>query len=105
MIEIDVNEEIATHGGRTRWVRIMNGPFPVTREQLLQARAELKAKRDAASDIDRIGGCWTTEGRVILKRVCPHLTNFDLLMLGHAVSMERVRIRTIGGGARCSNIS
>lgn len=78
--------------GMRKWRELENGPFPVTRDQLMAARKtfvdELKATKN------RLEGAWMspqTAARDILKKQIPTLSDFDALMLGFAVSNDRVK--------------
>ncbi len=85
MIEVEVKSD-------RRWERIPNGPFPLTLQQFVNARRHLRERKALATDIDRLGGCWVTEARAILKLIAPNLSEFDLLCLGNGVAMEMVRV-------------
>ena len=70
-----------------------NGPFPITREQLDEARRQYKAEWDACSDpLSGIKMSPQTAARDILKNVAPKLSDFDKGMIGFAVSNDRVKV-------------
>ena len=74
----------------TCWRKIQPGPFPITWEQLQRAR-ELAAPR---LEKDLFGGqpqAPQTIAREVLQEVCPHLSNFDVMALGFAVTNQKIR--------------
>lgn len=68
-----------------------NGPFPLTGEQLAKARAQFAAERSKASALGGANHAPQTTARDILKQICPALPDFDCLMIGFAVTSERVK--------------
>lgn len=79
---------------RRRWIDVPNGPFPITPAQLEEARRLYKAEWDATTDpLAGVHMSPQTTARDILKQVAPQLSDFDAVMLGFAVSNDRVRIQ------------
>lgn len=75
---------------RKPWEEVMNGPFPVTADQVAEARRRYAAERAAAGD-DPFAGCRTsalTTARDILRDVAPQLSAFDSGMIAYAVAAE-----------------
>jgi hypothetical protein len=95
MIRIRVKDE-ATR----RWVDVPNGPFPVTREQLDEARRQFRAEWVAANaDANPLAGIRLspqTTARDILKKVAPHISDFDRGMIGFAVSNPKIAVEDAG---------
>jgi hypothetical protein len=78
---------------RRRWTEIPNGPFPLTTEQLQEARRRYKAEWDACTDpLSGVRMSPQTTARAILHDVVPTLSDFDAGMVGFAVSNDRVEI-------------
>lgn len=77
---------------RRRWVDIPNGPFPITTEQLAEARRLYQAEWDACTDpLAGVKMSPQTTARALLHQVCPTLSDFDAGMIGFAVSNDRIR--------------
>lgn len=81
---------------RSQWQEIPNGPFPISLEQLTEARRLYKAEWDATTDpLAGVHMSPQTTARDILKQVAPSLSDFDRGMIGFAVSNDRVRIEEL----------
>jgi hypothetical protein len=87
VIRIDVFDQ-----ARRRWTNVPNGPFPITREQLDEARRRYRAEWDVCPDLSGVKVAPQTTARAILKDVAPALSDFDAGMIGFAVSNDRVRV-------------
>lgn len=84
MIHIQVFDQT-----RKRWTEIPNGPFPITTEQLAEARRRYKAEWDACTDpLSGVRMSPQTTARAILRDVVPTLSDFDAGMVGFAVSND-----------------
>lgn len=69
------------------------GPFPITAEQLEEARRRFKAEYDAAtSPFAGVRQSPATTARAILDEVCPTLSSFDNMVLAYAVTIKKVRV-------------
>ena len=74
------------------WRELENGPFPITREQLDEARHRYAAEWAEAGPFSGPRVAPQTTARAILREVAPHLTDFDAMMLGFAVSNNQIRV-------------
>ena len=94
MIEVYTKEPRVN---KRKWVKIPHGPFPVTKEEFMKARAELKAKRDEFPDdvLKAAHSGEVTLARDILKNICPKLSTFDLLCLGNPLAMAHIKIEVV----------
>lgn len=77
---------------RRRWTEVPNGPFPITAEQLEEARRRYQAEWAICPDLSGVKVSPQTTARAILRDVCPTISDFDAGMLGFAVSNCRVRV-------------
>jgi hypothetical protein len=77
---------------RRRWTEIPNGPFPITREQLDEARRLYQAEWAICPDLSGVKMSPQTTARALLHQVAPQLDDFDAGMIGFAVSNDRVRV-------------
>jgi len=94
VIEVDCLRE-----GR-RWERVPSGPFPITKEQFFECRRLLEEQKKKWIEEDpnnpyNYSGMNMTTAREILKEVCPNLCSFDLLCLGNAVAMTKVKVTEV----------
>jgi hypothetical protein len=76
---------------KRRWVEIPNGPFPITPEQMNEARRRYTEEWNRCAPLEGVRMSPQTTARDILKDVAPHLNDFDRGMLGFAVSNNRVQ--------------
>lgn len=76
---------------RPGWRRLDNGPFPISREQLDEARRRYREEWDRTAPLSGVRVAPQTTARAILHDVAPRLSNFDAMMLGFAVSNDRIR--------------
>lgn len=77
---------------RRRWTQVPNGPFPISRAQLDEARKRYQAEWDACTDpLSGVKMSPQTTARDILNDVAPTLSAFDRGMIGFAVSNNRIR--------------
>ena len=88
MISIQVFDQT-----RRRWTEVPNGPFPISREQLAEARRLYQAEWAACPDLSGVKVSPQTTARALLRQVAPALSDFDAGMLGFAVSNDRIRIK------------
>lgn len=79
--------------GRRDWREIENGPFPITLEQLTEARTRFAKELREAKPLHGANHAPQTTARAILREVAPSLSDFDALMIGFAVTNERIRTR------------
>lgn len=79
-------------GRRGKWVEIPNGPFPITRAALTEARRLYKVEWDRTEPLCGVRVSPQTTARALLKQVTPHLSDFDAGMLGFAVSNDHIRV-------------
>lgn len=89
MIRIHVYDRQLT---RPEWREIPNGPFPLTEEQLMEARRRFQAELAVCPDLSGAKISPQTACRAILKEVVPTLSDFDAAMVGFAVSNDKVRV-------------
>lgn len=80
--------------GRT-YHEIQNGPFPITPEQLSEARALYAAEYASAKPLTGARIAPQTTARDILAKVAPQLSAFDALMVGFAVTNSRIRFEAM----------
>lgn len=80
MIEIFVNRQ-----------RVPNGPFPITQQQLDEARRRYREEWAATPDLTGVRVSPQTTARAILREVVPGISDFDAGMIGFAVSADKVR--------------
>lgn len=73
------------------WREVENGPFPITGEQLEQAREAFRLELAQAKPLHGANHAPQTAARAILKTVAPKLADFDCLMVGFAVTNQRVK--------------
>lgn len=85
MITIEVKE-------RGRWRRLPNGPFPITEAQLTEARKRFAEEQSKATTFAGARMAPVTTARQILSEIAPALDSFDLLNLGFAVTIQKVRV-------------
>ena len=78
-----------------RWVEVPNGPFPITREQLAEARRLYQEEWAVCPDLSGVKMSPQTTARALLRQVAPTLTDFDAVMLGFAVSNDRIRTEEV----------
>jgi hypothetical protein len=83
---------IAVKERNGRYKRVPGGPFPITPDQLEQARAAFQKELAVCPDLMGIKVSPQTAARDILKTYAPHLDNMDNCMLGFAVSAPAYRI-------------
>jgi len=74
-----------------RWTLLDNGPFPITEDQLGEARRRFQDELAACPDLSGVKMSPQTTARAILHEVAPLLSDFDAMMLGFAVSTDRIR--------------
>jgi hypothetical protein len=86
MVEIFVNRE-----------RIPNGPFPITREQLEEARRLYREEWARTPDLTGVRVSPQTTARALLRDIVPALSDFDAGMIGFAVSADKVRVEDYRG--------
>lgn len=79
---------------RAKFEEIPNGPFPITREQLDEARRRYREEWNKCKPLEGVRISPQTAARDILQEVVPTLSAFDRGMIGFAVSCDRVRITT-----------
>lgn len=78
---------------RQPWQEIQNGPFPVTAEQLTEARRRYQDEVSACFDpFAGIRMSPQTSAREIVRDVAPDLSDFDAGMIGLAVCAPFVRM-------------
>jgi hypothetical protein len=78
-----------------RWTVVENGPFPITQDQLMEARRRYEAEWYACDDLSGVKMSPQTTARAILHEVAPQLSDFDAMMIGFAVSNPRIRMETV----------
>ena len=91
MIRIFVREENYAKKGRGRWKEVPNGPFPITPEQLAEARRRYQAEWSVCPDLSGIKVSPQTTARAILRDIVPNISDFDAGMIGFAVSNDFVK--------------
>lgn len=76
---------------RGRWEEIPNGPFPVTPETLIAARAQFAEELARSGPLVGVRASPQTVARAILRELAPRLSSFDAAMLGFAVTSAYVK--------------
>ena len=84
MLELFVNKQ-----------RVPNGPFPITREQLIEARKRYREEWARTPDLTGVKVSPQTTARAILRDIVPTLSDFDAGMIGFAVSADKVRVEDV----------
>ncbi len=72
-----------------------NGPFAIDESKLMEARRRFMAEREKAGRLEGANIAPQTAARDILKDIAPELSDFDRLMLGFAVTNDRIKIERI----------
>lgn len=85
--------EIFARGkGERAYTLIPNGPWPVTREQLDEARARFQAEQASCPPLEGVNMAPATTARTILAEIAPHLSAFDCAILAYAVTIKSIRV-------------
>ena len=77
--------------------QVLNGPFSLSPNEFEVCRQAFQNEFAQADEKSQLLDCWVTTARRILKERCPHLGNFDILMLGNALAMDQVRVIPVTG--------
>lgn len=81
------------------WREVENGPFPISADQLSEARTRFAAEWKAAEPMTGARQSPQTTARAILAEVAPKLSAFDALMIGFAVTSKRVSAQDESGNS------
>ena len=93
MGEIEMNLRILIKEKGFGWREIPNGPFPITLQQLNKARTLFTEEWNKAELLTGAKNAPQTAARDILSQVAPHLSKFDIGMLGFAVTANIKNLR------------
>lgn len=89
MLKIQIKE-------KGRWKDLPNGPFPIRGEELDHARCRFVALQKEATTFGGARMAPATTARGLLLDAAPGLSNFDLICLAYAVTIEHVRWEEVG---------
>jgi len=81
--------------GKRGWKELENGPFPLTGAQLESSRTAFARELEASGPLSGARMSPQTAARDILRTEAPALNDFDRLMVGFAVSCDRVRYEAL----------
>ena len=85
---------IWTREGR-RFVEIPNGPFTITKDQLMTARSAFADELAVATALTGARVSPQTAARDILMRLAPQVPEFDRLLVGFAVTSKSIRVEEV----------
>lgn len=77
---------------KREWREIENGPFPISQAQLSICRNAFADELKLAKPLCGANHSPQTAARDILKKECPKLSDFDILMLGFAVTNSKIKV-------------
>lgn len=77
--------------GRT-YESVPNGPFPISIEQLNEARRIFRLEFNSTPPMTGIHLAPQSSAREILRQICPTMSDFDALQVGFTVSSMFVRM-------------
>ncbi len=75
------------------WRELPEGPFPITKEQLMEARSRFDEEFRKSPLLAGAKIAPQTAARDILTQMLPNMSSFDLLVLGFAVTAKQRNLR------------